>query len=130
MMTRPKPDGSRRLIVNLSWPVRASVNGAIPYNIFDDRECILKYPRLDNIVNAVYWTCTNMDDIVGVSPPNNTSSAFLSLNNLITLLGLPINKDKVFQPVDELTCYVLNLDVKSGTLTIPSPKNQGSANCV
>ena len=30
MMTQPKPDSSRRLIVDLSWPHRTSVNDNIP----------------------------------------------------------------------------------------------------
>ena len=53
MMTRAKPDGSRRLIVNLSWPHGANVNSAIPDDIFDDNECKLKYPTLDNIMEAI-----------------------------------------------------------------------------
>ena len=196
MMTRSKPDGSRRLIVDLSWPHGASVNSAIPDDTFDGRECKLKYPTLDTIVEAIskigknaliykvdlkrayrnlrsdprdfsvlglnwqgkcyvdvsvpfglktgasacqmvtdsithlmnnsgYWTCAYLDDIVGVSPPSNASSAFLSLNNLITSLGLPINDDKVSEPVHNLTCLGINIDVKTGTLTIPADKIEG-----
>ena len=193
MMTRAKPDGSRRLIVDLSWPQGASVNSSIPDDTFDNVNCKLKYPTLDTIVEAIskigknallykvdlkrayrnlrsdprdfsvlglswqgrqyvdvsvpfglktgasacqmvtdsishlmkesgYWTCAYLDDIVGVSPPSSANSAFLSLNNLITSLGLPINHDKVSQPVDSLTCLGINIDVKTGTLTIPEGK--------
>ena len=55
----------------------------------------------------------------GVTPLSSAHSAFLSLNNLITSLGLPINHDKVSQPVDSLTCLGINVDVKTGPLTIP-----------
>ena len=53
MMTRPKPDSSRRLIVNFSWPHGASVNSCIPNNYFENYTCILKYPTIDNIVDAI-----------------------------------------------------------------------------
>ena len=35
IMTRPKPDGSYRLIVDLSWPQGNSINSLIPANMFN-----------------------------------------------------------------------------------------------
>ena len=53
MMTHCKPDGSRRLIVYLSWPPGESVKGRIPDNIFDGHMGILKYPTIDHILDAI-----------------------------------------------------------------------------
>ena len=53
MMTRPKPDGSRRLIVDLSWPKGGGVNSRMADNEFDSYPCSLKYPTIDNIVQAI-----------------------------------------------------------------------------
>ena len=195
MMTRPKPDGSRRLIVDLSWPHGASVNSCIPDNCFDNHNCILKYPTIDNIIDAIadtgqdallfkidlrrayrnlradprdlqvlgllwkgeryvdlsipfglkvgasacqmvtdsithilmtsgVWTCAYLDDVIGVASPSKANSAFMSLKNLITTLGLPINEDKVSEPVQELTCLGIHINSKTGELTIPHQKIQ------
>ena len=53
MMTRPKPDGSQRIIVDLSWPHGDSVNSYIPDNIFDNVEFTLCYPTVDHIVEQI-----------------------------------------------------------------------------
>ena len=53
MMTRCKPDGSRRLIVDLSWLPGESVNSCIPDNMLDGDMGILKYPTIDHIVDAI-----------------------------------------------------------------------------
>ena len=34
-MTRSKPDSGTRVIVDLSWPINASVNSCVPLNYFD-----------------------------------------------------------------------------------------------
>ena len=56
MMTRPKPDGSRRIIVDMSWPQGESVNSHIPDGVFDDMTFQLKYPTIDNIVTQISGT--------------------------------------------------------------------------
>ena len=195
LMTRPKPDGSRRLIVDLSWPKGLGVNSRIPDNTFDNYPGVLQYPTVDHIVQAVnrlgsdsllfkidlkrayrnlrsdprdfsvlgiqwnsqryvdvsvafglkcgasacqlvtdsvthllasagIWTCAYLDDIVGVARPQNAYSAFLSLKNLITSLGLPINEEKVSTPVSKLTCLGIQIDARTGIMSIPQEKLQ------
>ena len=53
MLTRPKPDDTRRVIVNLSYPYHASVNDNISATTYDGVEFELKYPSVDNIVDAI-----------------------------------------------------------------------------
>ena len=193
MMTRAKPDGSRRIIVDLSWPKGSGVNSRIADNEFDSQPCTLKYPTIDNIVQAIvdtgedalifkvdlqrayrnlrtdprdllvlglewanqkyvdvsvpfglksgasacqsvtdcvthllenagHWTCSYLDDIIGVAPAQSANNAFLALTNLIMSLGLPINRDKVSPPVTRLTCLGIDIDVKTGMLHIPGEK--------
>ena len=52
-MARPKPDGFTRVIVDLYWPLRCSVNSCAPLNNFDDIEIQLKYPTIDNLVETI-----------------------------------------------------------------------------
>ena len=53
MMTRPKPDSTHRLIVDLTWPLGDSVNSRITDNHFDGNTCSLKYPTIDHIVQQI-----------------------------------------------------------------------------
>ena len=53
IMSRPKLNASWRIIVDLSWPHGASVNSAMPDNLFDNQEFKLKYPTIDDIVHRV-----------------------------------------------------------------------------
>ena len=53
LMARPKPDGGTRIIVDLSWPVGASVNSCVPSNVYDDVPFILKYPTIDQVVERI-----------------------------------------------------------------------------
>ena len=53
MLSRPKPNASRRIIVDLSWPKGHSVNSAIEDNCFDDQDYILKYTSVDDILKDI-----------------------------------------------------------------------------
>ena len=53
MMTRPKPDGSCGIIVDMSWPQGDSVNSHIPDGVFDDMTFQLKYPTVDHIITQI-----------------------------------------------------------------------------
>ena len=52
-MARPKPDGSTRVIVDLSWPHGSSVNSCVPMDTFDKIEFKLKYPTIDNAIQKL-----------------------------------------------------------------------------
>ena len=53
LMTRKKPDGGIRIIVDLSWPVNRSVNSAIPDNRLHILFAKLKYPTIDHLVERI-----------------------------------------------------------------------------
>ena len=53
LMARPKPDGSTRVIVDLSWPHGNSVNSCVPMDFFDNIEFKLKYPTIDNVIQKI-----------------------------------------------------------------------------
>ena len=56
LITRNKPDGGVRVIVDLSWPINNSVNSAIPDDKLDILCAKLKYPTIDNLVEKYqYW---------------------------------------------------------------------------
>ena len=53
ILSRPKPDDTRRVIVNLSHPWGRAVNDHISNEVYDDVPYILKYPSVEDIVDAV-----------------------------------------------------------------------------
>ena len=53
LLSRPKPDDSRRIIVNLSSPYGASVNDCIDNDVYDNVPFKLKYPSVQDIVDEV-----------------------------------------------------------------------------
>ena len=53
-MIRPKPNSSRRrVIVDLSWPLGASVNAGIDKNSYLDSDFVLTFPTVDDITNEL-----------------------------------------------------------------------------
>ena len=54
LLSRPKPDDTRRIIVNLSFPYGDSVNDRISNAVYDGADFNLKYPSVDNIVEAIH----------------------------------------------------------------------------
>ena len=54
VMSRPKPYSSRRrMIVDLSWPLGASVNAGIDKNSYLDSDFVLTFPTVDDITNEL-----------------------------------------------------------------------------
>ena len=51
-MARDKPDGGTRVIVDLSWPLVASVNSCILSDIYNIL-FKLKYPAIDHVVEQI-----------------------------------------------------------------------------
>ena len=53
LLSRPKPDDSRRIIVNLSFPYGASVNDCIKNDVYDGVQFKLKYLAIQDIVDEI-----------------------------------------------------------------------------
>ena len=53
LLSRPKPDDTRRVIVNMSYPYGASLNDRISNTHYDSVDFVLKYPSVEDIVNMV-----------------------------------------------------------------------------
>ena len=63
-----------------------------------------------------------LDDIV--ASLNNAERSFLTLTHLLQHLGLPVNEKKVQPPSHKITCIGIEIDARSGTLSIPIDKLQ------
>ena len=86
MLTCPKPDDTRRVIINLSYPYDASVNDNISAVNYDGIEFELKYLSVDNIVDAITTLNSN-----ALPSKIDISRAFLNLRvdpHDFDLLGL------------------------------------------
>ena len=53
LLTRPKDNGKRRVILDLSFPRGASVNDTVVREIFDGTPFTLKFPTVDDILQKV-----------------------------------------------------------------------------
>ena len=58
LMTRPKGNGSRRVILDLSYPRSHSVNSHVDKSKFDKGEFVLKFPNIDHITGDIV-NCTD-----------------------------------------------------------------------
>ena len=56
ILTRPKDDNKRRVIVNLSYPPGQSLNDQVTRNRFDNRPFTLKFPKIEDIVDQILIT--------------------------------------------------------------------------
>ena len=68
------------------------------------------------------WTMNYLDDFIGASLPIHANSHFLSLKNILEELGLPINKAKSELPSECIICSGIQVNARTGILTIPSEK--------
>ena len=57
LMTRPKDNGSRRVILVLSYPHGQSVNSHVDKSKFDESAFVLKFPNIDHITEDIV-NCT------------------------------------------------------------------------
>ena len=63
-----------------------------------------------------------VDDIICVHQRHNVKHEFRALYSLFEFLGLPINPKKLCPPSRSLTCMGIDVNVDTGTLTIPQDK--------
>ena len=75
---------------------------------------------LMNIQN--YWIKSYLDDVIGVDAPVKAHKAYYSMLNLLEQLGLPVNSDKISAPVSKLVRLGIQVDTKTGVLSIPQEK--------
>ena len=53
LLSRPKDNDKKRIILNLSHPYGNSVNDNVPRDKFDGHIFTLKFPSVDDIVNKI-----------------------------------------------------------------------------
>ena len=136
LMNRSKPDGGTRVIVDLSWPINASVNSCVPLNYIDFLNFQLKYPNIDNLVQKIR--------ILGPSTvlfkidlqrafrnlridPLDYQVLALSWRSVAVRISprcLPVNLKKVSAPTQKITCLGIDVDAKEGILSVPKEKLQ------
>ena len=63
-----------------------------------------------------------IDDYVGVASRDDAERQFWLLYDLLSALGLPINKDKLDPPSDALTCLGIRINIPASSLSIDPHK--------
>ena len=56
-MTHPKDNGSRRVVLDLSYPRGHSVNSDVDKSKFDESAFVLRFPNIDHITEDIV-NCT------------------------------------------------------------------------
>ena len=69
------------------------------------------------IIGFRIWTIT-----FGVAPLEVADSHFLSVKNILTDLGLPINSEKLETPNHSVTCLGIQINARNGSISIPDEK--------
>ena len=65
LSTRPKKDSeSRRVIMDCSWPIGASLNNGISKSVYLQTDIELKYPTIDMLAKRVYQLVTQLTEPV------------------------------------------------------------------
>ena len=59
LLSRPKDENKRWVILNLSHPYGASLNDAVTKNEFDGHPFTLRFPSIDNIADAIRHDVTD-----------------------------------------------------------------------
>ena len=54
--------------------------------------------------------------------PVKAHKAYYSMLNLLEQLGLPVNRDNISAPVSKLVCLGIQVDARTGVLSIPQEK--------
>ena len=109
LLSRPKPDDTRRVIVNMSYPYGASLNDKISNTHYDGVDFTLKYPSVEDILNTVQ-----------------------DLGNDVLLSKIDISRAFRNLRVDPLEYDVLGLQWKGNAyldISIPMGMKTGSALC-
>ena len=65
-----------------------------------------------------------IDDIIGLQNTAQAAAAFQTLQNLINILGLPTNPEKLVAPTSSMVCKGILFDIEAGLLQIPDKKLQ------
>ena len=74
--------------------------------------------------NNEYCIYNYIDDCIGADRPDIARAAYKYLRALLQELGLPISISKLFEPAHCVTCLGIDIDVVTGTLSIPPVKLQ------
>ena len=56
LLTRPKDNSKRRVILNLSYPTGASLNDAVTKDLFDHKAFTLRFPTIDDVLETIRHT--------------------------------------------------------------------------
>ena len=116
-----------RDIINtgLRWQGKYFVDTSVPFGYRHGSVCC---QRVTDAVRYIMHTkgvqhlFNYIDDFMGVDDPAVVHAHFQTLLSLLAQLGIPISKDKLFPPSEEVPCLGILVNITRGTLSIPPDK--------
>jgi len=112
------------VFTGLYWDGQYFVDTSIPFGFRHGSVCCQRLTdAIRYIMNCRGFTIFNyIDDCIGCDDPVLAGNGFDVLVKLMSELGLPISKEKLYAPSSCVPCLGLLIDVAKGTVTIPSDK--------
>ena len=132
-MSREKPDSlNRRIIIDLSWPVGASINSFTLANLYLTTVYKLQYPTIDNITDHLNSLGEGSQlfkiDLsrafrqLRIGPLSTVGKAYKFLLELLDNLRFPISGSKLEPPTTRCNCLGVIVDTETATLSVPQGK--------
>ena len=69
-----------------------------------------------------YFLTNYKDDLIGCDEHETAFKAFRFLKSLIIKLGLAISQNKLYEPQKCIPCLGINVNIKTGIISIPEEK--------
>ena len=111
-------------VLGLRWKQRMYVDVSVPFGFATGAASCQSCTDLVTwaLRKCEIWVMSYLDDFLGVAQPHKATSEFLALKNLLEFLGLPLNVKKIEESAEEITCLGINVNARTGVLSIPNDK--------
>lgn len=110
--------------VGLKWNGKYYVDTAVPFGYRHGSVCCQRLTDAIRFIvnNHGYYVFNYIDDFIGLDQPAIVFKSYKFLVTLLAELGIPISKNKLYPPAEEVPCLGILINVIQGTLRIPDDK--------
>ena len=108
----------------IMWGGNYYVDTAIPFGYRHGSLCCQRVTDAVRFImhKNLFYLMNYIDDLLGCDTHEVVYKSYSYLIKLMEELGLPISREKLFPPSEEVVCLGININVKTGLLSIPFEK--------